>query len=133
MSKLSDKITSGVVMNKEMVVVSYDFDGNVTAIDKIEYMNNKEYQTFLLKQKNLKEKLELEKKSKEELEKVEKEKELKKVHKERVLNAFDRWYRDVVNGLVLFDNAKYEEVINWYRSYLSNDDVEIHEELNKYL
>lgn len=133
MSKLSDKLTSGVVVDKEMAVIERDFDGNILSIKSIEYITNNEVQRFLLKEKNNKEKqklVEQDKLSKELEEKSNKESEY---HKERTLSAFDRWYRDVSNGITEFDNSKYEEVIYWYRTYLEDDSVEIHEELTKYL
>lgn len=133
MSVLSDKLKNGVVVDKDMVVVCYDFDGNINSIEKIEYMSNNEYQTFLLKQKN-----EFEKKSlewREEEKKMDKELAIKEESdkKQKVLSAFDRWYRDVTNGIVMFDNSMYEDVINWYRAFLEDNNIEVHNELLKYL
>ena len=133
MSVLSDKLKNGVVVDKDMVVVCYDFDGNINSIEKIEYMSNNEYQTFLLKQKN-----EFEKKSlewREEEKKIDKELAIKEESdkKQKVLSAFDRWYRDVTNGIVMFDNSMYEDVINWYRTFLEDNNIEVHNELLKYL
>lgn len=133
MSVLSDKLKNGVVVDKDMVVVCYDFDGNINSIEKIEYMGNNEYQTFLLKKKNALEKELLQQKEKEENEQAKKLEEDKKLYKDRLLNAFDRWYRDVTNGIAMFDNEIYEDVINWYRAYLENDTIEVHKELVKYI
>lgn len=133
MANLSEKLKSGIVVDKDMVVVCYDFDGNIDKVQKIEYMSNKVYQTFLLDQKNNKEKEQvlLADKQKNELkEHLEKE---KQQFKRDVLTAFDRWYRDVTNGLVEFDNEVYESVISWYRDFLQDDTIEINEELSKYL
>lgn len=133
MANLSDKLKNGVVINKDLVVVCRDFDGNIKSMEKLEYVSNKEYQKFLLEQRELKEKLELEKQLLDRKEKEEKLKLQNEYNKERVLSAFDRWYRDFTNGICLFDNSIYEDVINWYRAYLENNDIELHVELEKYL
>ena len=36
MTVLSDKLKNGIVVDKDMVVVCYDFAGNITSIEKIE-------------------------------------------------------------------------------------------------
>lgn len=133
MSVLSDKLKNGVVVDKDMVVVSYDFDGKINSIQKIEYMSNNEYQTFLLKEKNDDEKKALE--WQEEEKRMDKELAIKeeKENKQKVLSAFDRWYRDVINGIVVFEHSMYEEVVNWYREYLNDNSIEVHNELRKYL
>lgn len=133
MANLSDKLKNGVVINKDLVVVCRDFDGNIKTMEKLEYVSNKEYQKFLLEQKELKEKLELEKQLLDKKEKEEKLKLQNEYNKEKVLSAFDRWYRDVINGIVVFEHSMYEEVINWYREYLNNNNIEVHKELDRYL
>lgn len=133
MANLSDKLKNGVVINKDLVVVCRDFDGNIKSMEKLEYVSNKEYQKFLLEQRELKEKLELEKQLLDKKEKEEKLNLQNEYNKERVLSAFDRWYRDVTNGIAMFDNEMYEDVINWYRAYLENDTIEVHKELVKYI
>ena len=133
MANLSDKLKNGIVVDKDMVVVCYDFDGKINSIQKIEYMSNNEYQAFLLKEKKDDEKKALEWQEEEErMDKVLAIKE-KNENKQKVLSSFDRWYRDVINGIVVFDNSMYEDVINWYREYLTDNNIEIHEELLKYL
>lgn len=133
MAVLSDKLKNGIVLDKDMVVVCYDFDGKITSIGKIEYMDQKQYQTFLFEERKELDRKELI--AKEEQEKLEKEmlEEQKKANKEKVLSAFDRWYRDVTNGIVVFDNKVYEGIINWYRAYLENNDIIVHKDLIKYL
>lgn len=133
MSILSDKLKSGIVVDKEMAVVNYDFDGNVVSIEKIEYIDNKFYQTFLLKDKNRKDKEQLAKNNEYQNEITLKNNEKKKQTKRDVLQAFAYWYRDVTNGILSFDNSVYESVIYWYREYLNNNTIEIHKELDKYL
>ena len=133
MTILSDKLKNGIVVDKDMVVVQRDFNGKIMSIQKIEYMGNNEYQSFLLKEKNEDEKKTLEWQEEE----VRMDKELaikeKNEYKQKVLSAFDRWYRDVINGIVVFEHSMYEEVINWYREYLNDNSIEVHNELRKYL
>ena len=133
MANLSDKLKNGIVVDKDMVVVCYDFNGNIDKVQKIEYMSNKVYQTILLGQKNELEKKALVEANQVKFKEEQDRKEKKKVLKQNTLSAFDRWYRDVTNGIVLFDNSMYEDVINWYREYLNDNNIEIHEELLKYL
>lgn len=133
MTSLSEKLKNGVVVDKDMVVVCYDFDGNIEKVQKIEYMSNKVYQTILLGQKNELEKNALAEENQVKIKEEQDRKEKKKALKQNTLSAFDRWYRDVTNGIVMFDNSMYEDVINWYREYLENNDIEIHSELVKYL
>lgn len=133
MANLSDKLKNGIVVDKDMVVVCYDFNGNIDKVQKIEYMSNKVYQTILLGQKNELEKKALVEANQVKVKEEQDRKEKKKALKQNTLSAFDRWYRDVTNGIVLFDNSMYEDVINWYRVYLEDNSIEIHEELLKYL
>lgn len=133
MANLSDKLKNGIVVDKDMVVVCYDFNGNIDKVQKIEYMSNKVYQTILLGQKNELEKKALVEANQVKFKEEQDRKEKKKALKQNTLSAFDRWYRDVTNGIVLFDNSMYEDVINWYREYLNDNNIEIHEELLKYL
>ena len=133
MSKLSEKLTNGIVVNKEMAVIERDFDGNIKNIKTIEYMTNNDIQRFLLSSKKIKENeklVEEEKLSKEKQEKIIKENEHKK---EKILNAFDMWHRDITKGLIEFDNETFESVVYWYRQYLNDNSIEVHNELKKYL
>ena len=133
MANLSEKLKNGVVNNKEMVVVCYDFDGNITSVEKVEYMSNSAYKNILFKQKNDKASKALVENQNKKLEEASRKKEEKIALKQRTLSAFDRWYRDVTNGLTEFNNEMYESVISWYREYLEDNNIETHKELVRYL
>ena len=133
MNKLSNKITTGIVNNKDLCVVEKDFNGNVLSIKKIEYVGDSDINRILLDKKTKEDKQALLNNEKLKEDNEAKEKELLKQQKRDVLHAFNCWHRDVTSGIVLFEQEKFEDVINWYRQYLNDNDIEVHNELRKYL
>lgn len=133
MVKLSDNLANGKVINKDKAVVERDFNGKIKSISKIEYVGEIEYLNTLKEIDKEKEREDIaikeEKKAQEEIKVIKSKIE----YKQRVLSAFDRFYRDMTSGIVDYDGELYTEILNWYREYLKDDTIAVHEELKRYL
>lgn len=134
MAKILDELGKNkIVSDKTPCFLQKDLDNKPTGIFKLEYLTQKqilENQTYVTNLEIAKEKAE---KQKNELLKAEEEKKEKDLYKQKVLKAFDYFIRDFKDGLLDYSIEEYQNVLDWYKKYIKDNDIEIISLLEKYL
>lgn len=122
-----------VITDKKPCFIERSSNGIATKIHKLEYLTN--YQEAQITKQIYEQEVlrEIEEKKFEQEKQKEIEEKNKELKKEKVLRAFEYFLRDFKEDLLDYTYEEYEKVVEWYKEYIKNNDIEIISYLNKYL